>query len=227
MKTPFVRKEDDSSLPEAPWGLPNRFPASKRGSSLRPLPLALSSVSPCLPPSLGRGSRAGLGCREHHCHRSVFSLGRCSLCFLWPLPKGPHSPRPGACPGELHSCPLGPGRGSWVLGALPRFGSTPSRQVVAASGRTLQIRAMQHPLSWGQNPIKGNSGDFQETGMSLCFLYTVAAPSIPLGSSISQSWLCAEEGAETPIEKGSRVSEQGEGASRYLPTPQLLLVAPN
>lgn len=99
MKTPFVRKEDDSSPPEAPWGLPNRFPASKRGSSLRPLPLALSSVSPCLSPSLGRGSRAGLGCREHHCHRSVFSLGRCSLCFLWPLPKGPHSPRPGACPG--------------------------------------------------------------------------------------------------------------------------------
>lgn len=38
LKTSFVRKEDNFSVPRAPWGLPNRFPASERASSLCLLP---------------------------------------------------------------------------------------------------------------------------------------------------------------------------------------------
>lgn len=156
--------------------------------------------------------------------------------FCGPCPGELITPEWGCAQGELHSSPpgLAEAAGSWVLthSLAPHPGWSP--QVDAGGGRTLQIRALQHPVSWGQTPTMGR---FRRLPRNR------SVPLLPFhcSSSLHPSWLLQLQSlavysrvGRNPHAEGQQSVGVGEGVSRQLPAPtapwpppQLLLAAPN
>lgn len=172
----------------------------------------MGSVSPWL----GRGAPGWAGMQGAPLPWISFFTGLLQS-LLCPCPSNLTSPGWRCVQGGFHSHLPGPGRGSWVLGALPLFGSGWSLQVDAGGERTLQIR-------WGQIPT---TGGFRMLPRNQSF------PLLPFhcSSSIHPSWLLQLPSLAVHSRVDRNLHTEGEwrvgGASRHLPAPHTPLPSPS
>lgn len=174
-----------------------------------------------MPPSPGSHGqcepRAGLACREHHCHGSLSSLGPCSLCFA--LGQVTSHPQAGDVPREgfTHILQvLAEAVGSWVL--------CPSLAQDGACRWMQEVRELCRS-GGARSPQQVGLGGFQETSFPLLPFHC--------SSSLHPSWLLQLPSLAVPSRVDRNLHTEGErsvgvggGIQQTPPSPSHPLALP-